>query len=86
MPPRRCLTVSDVAPAGSVKLSSEADELTDDLGPAEKMAVELMQEYCLTGDLARRVPLPPKALGSLLYALHEAGVLEIAPALKVASP
>jgi len=68
----------------SVRLSEAAAPLVAELPPAEQMALQLLLQAHFTGELARAVPLPPKALGALLYALHELGGLELGPALNVA--
>ncbi len=57
-------------------------ELLRDLGAAEQMALRLLSEPRLLGDLARRVPLPPRALSALLGAADGLGVLEVLPAIK----
>jgi hypothetical protein len=67
----------------AVCLSAAAQPLIAELPPAEQMAGRLLEAYRFTGDLARSVPLPPRALGALLFALHELGGLEVAPAINV---
>lgn len=67
----------------AITLSPTARELLAELPPAEQMAARLLEAYRFSGDLARSVPLPAKALGALLYALHELGGLTIGPAVSV---
>ncbi len=68
---------------GAVTLSDAAPPLVTELPPAEQMAARLLESYRFTGDLARSVPLAPRALGALLFALNELGGLEVGPAIKV---
>lgn len=67
----------------AICLSDKAQPLLEELGPAEQMAARLLDAYRFTGDLARSVPLAPKALAALLFALNELGGLTIAPAINV---
>jgi hypothetical protein len=66
----------------AVRLADGSQELIASLGAAEQMALRLLGEPRLLGDLARRVPVPSKALAALLGALEGLGVLEVHPALK----
>ncbi len=68
---------------GAVALSDSAAPLVAELPPAEQMAARLLEVFRFTGDLARGVPLAPKALGALLFALNELGGLKLAPAINV---
>jgi len=67
----------------AVCLSDDAQALLAELPAAEQMAARLLEAFRFTGDLARSVPLAPKALAALLFALHELGGLKIAPAINV---
>ncbi|MBI5511713.1 MAG: hypothetical protein HY903_23400 [Deltaproteobacteria bacterium] len=67
----------------AVTVSPLAKALTAELPAVEQMVVRLLETQRFTGDLARSVPLPPKALGALLYALHELGGLLVGPAINV---
>jgi hypothetical protein len=67
----------------AVALSESAHPLLAELPPAEQMAARLLSAYRFTGDLARSVPLAPKALAALLFALDELGGLTIGPAVSV---
>jgi hypothetical protein len=67
----------------AITLSPAAKDLVAELPPAEQVAARLLEVYRFTGDLARSVPLPAKALGALLFALHECGGLTIGPAISV---
>jgi hypothetical protein len=71
-------------PFAAVRMVEPGPTLARDLGPAEQMVGRLLATFRTTGDLARRIPLPAKALGALLAAMHELGVLEIGPALRAA--
>jgi hypothetical protein len=66
----------------AVKLAEAGRELLAPLGPAEQMALKLLHEPRLLGDLARRVPLPPRSLAAILATLDGLGLLESLPALK----
>jgi hypothetical protein len=67
----------------AVALGESAKTLAAELPPAEQMAMRLLEVLRFTGDLARGVPLPPKSLGALLFALNELGGLQIAAAINV---
>lgn len=67
----------------AVALSESAQPLIAELPPAEQMAARLLSAFRFTGDLARSVPLAPKALAALLFALNELGGLTIGPAVSV---
>ena len=67
----------------AITLSPTAKDLVAELPPAEQMVARLLEVYRFTGDLARSVPLPARALGALLFALHELGGLTVGPAISV---
>ncbi len=69
-------------PFAALRLTGSEQMGSPELGAAEQMALRLLSEYRLAGDLARRLPLGERALGALLLALFELGMIELGPALK----
>ncbi len=61
-------------------LEAEAQQLQ----PAEQMVASLLKQARQTGELARSVPLPPKALRAFVYALAQLELVEAVPAAQVA--
>ena len=61
------------------RLKPGAELDTERLGPAENQALALLASYKTTPELGRALPLQPRAIGALLFALSSAGALETAP-------
>jgi hypothetical protein len=64
------------------ELEAEAGQLQ----PAEQMAATLLKTPRFTGDLARSVPLPPKALRAFAYALMQLELIDVVEPTQVEMP
>lgn len=76
-------TIADLAFSALVAkpdLEAEAQQLQ----PAEQMVATLLKQARQTGELARSVPLPPKALRAFVYALAQLELIEVVSAAQVA--
>ncbi|MEZ0313136.1 MAG: DUF4388 domain-containing protein [Myxococcota bacterium] len=75
-------TIADLAFQAIVAKPELENEATQ-LQPAEQMAAALLRSPRHTGELARSVPLPPKALRAFVYALAQLELIEAVPATQV---
>lgn len=67
----------------SISVTAESKNLLQWLGPAEQLALRLLDVPRFSAELARGVPLSPQVLAAFLATLHELGCLKIGPAILV---
>jgi hypothetical protein len=70
-------TIADLA-FNALKAKPELAAEASQLEPAEQMVAQLLTEPKLTGELARAVPLAPKALRALVFAFAQLDLVETA--------
>ncbi|MEO1172763.1 MAG: hypothetical protein AAFX94_12050 [Myxococcota bacterium] len=76
---------SAVAPmlTAGVQLRTDPENVSEQMPPAERFAIESMREAVFPGEIARRIPLPGNAVAFLLFALLANNALRLVPARQV---
>lgn len=75
--------IADLA-FSAIVAKPELEAEVSELQPAEQMAAGILKTPKQTGELARSVPLPPKALRAFVYALAQLELIETMPAAQAA--